>query len=58
MSASSTERSVIGTNTAGRIPIVVPSKPFGATPTMVRLWPLTITCLLRIVGSSPNRDDQ
>jgi hypothetical protein len=40
------------------IPEVDWSKPFGATPTMVRLWPLTIICWLRIVGSSPNRDDQ
>ena len=35
-------RSVIGTKTCGLAPSVVPSKPSGATPTMVRCWPLTI----------------
>ena len=40
---SSAPRSVIGTKTCGLAPSVVPSKPSGATPTMVRCWPLTIS---------------
>ena len=52
------ERSVIGTKTAGRAPSVVPSKPRGATPTMVNVWPLTIIVWLSIPGSPPNFDVQ
>ena len=36
-------RIVIGTNTSGFTPSVVPSKPCGATPTIVIVWPLTIS---------------
>ena len=42
---------MIGTNTCGSHPSVVPSKPRGATPTMVSVWPLTMICLLSTVGS-------
>ena len=36
-------RIVIGTNTSGLTPSVVPSNPRGATPTIVIVWPLTMS---------------
>ena len=39
-------RIVIGTKTSGSAPSVVPSKPRGATPTIVIDWPLTIERLV------------
>ncbi len=47
-------RSVIGTNTCGLVPSVVPSNPRGATPTIVRVWPLTIMPLFSTFGSAAN----
>lgn len=35
-----------------------PSKPRGATPTIVSVWPLTISPLFSTPGSAPNRDFQ
>ncbi len=46
-------RMVIGTYTFGLTPIVVPSNPRGATPTIVIVWPLTIIDWFRTFGSAP-----
>ena len=43
---------VIGTNTCGLVPSVVPSKPRGATPTIVSVCPLTMSCWLSALGSA------
>src|SRR5439155_21781112 len=48
-------RIVIGTNTCGRDPSVVPSNPRGATPTMLIGWPLTIIVWFNTVGAAANR---
>ena len=40
-----TPRIVIGTNTYGAAPSVVPVNPAGATPTIVICWPFTVICL-------------
>ena len=41
---------MIGTNTSGCTPSVVPSNPRGATPTIVIVWPLTIMRLVQRTG--------
>ena len=48
---------MIGTNTCGVAPSVVPVKPRGATPTIVSDWPLTMMVSFRTFGSAPNRDN-
>jgi hypothetical protein len=47
-----------GTKRYGVEPSVVPSKPFGATPTIVIGCPLTIIDLFTTFGSAPRRVSQ
>jgi len=55
---SSSLRRVIGTNTFGVTPIVVPSKPRGATPTIVSVRPFTMSVWPTTEGSDAKRDCQ
>jgi hypothetical protein len=48
-------RIVIGANTSGLTPSVVPSNPLGATPTIVIVCPLTMSGWFSTDGSRPNR---
>ena len=45
---------MIGTKTFGCAPSVVPSKPRGATPTIVSAWPLTMIVSLSTAGFEPS----
>ena len=49
---------LIGTNTLGITPSVVPSKPRAATPMTVMVWPLTVTASPITAGLLPNCDSQ
>ena len=48
-------RIVMGTNTFGLAPNVVPLKPSPVTPMIVIVWPLTIIVLSRTAGLAPRR---